>query len=308
MSAPSAPSAPPAPGLAPLPTGAARVAGVMGWPVGHSLSPALHGLWLAETGQDGAYVPLPVRAADLAAALAGIAALGLVGVNVTLPHKETVAARLAADPRHGLTPRAEALGSVNLVTRTAAGLWGDSTDGEGARRALEAGMPAGRSLADGPAAVLGAGGAARALLPELLAASCPEIRLTNRSRDRAERLARDLGPEAAAQLRIVDWVERRRALAGARLLINATSLGMAGQPPLDIALDGLAPGAAVFDMVYRPLTTDLLAAARDRGLVAIDGLGMLIHQAVPAFTAFYGATPAVTPELRTRLIERGALS
>lgn len=270
-------------------TGAARVAGVIGWPVKHSRSPRLHGFWLERYGIDGAYVPLPVAPDDLPGALKALRWLGFAGANVTVPHKEAVA-RLV----DRLDPHAARLGAVNLVVVAPDGrLEGLNTDGFGFMENVRHGAPGWRPAA-GPAAVLGAGGAARAVLAALLDAGVPEIRLLNRSRARADALARDIG----GPVRVLDWGAWPPAFADARLLVNATSLGMAGQPPLELALDALPPAAAVNDIVYVPLETPLLKAARARGHVAVDGLGMLLHQARPAFRAWFGVDPEVTPELR----------
>lgn len=273
-------------------TGKARVAGVMGWPVAHSCSPRLHGFWLKAYGIDGAYVPFAVRPEHLARALGALSALGLAGVNLTVPHKETALASLDE-----VEPLARRIGAVNTVVVDAAGrLVGSNTDVFGFMANLREGAPAWRADS-GPAVVLGAGGAARAVCAGLQDTGVTAIRLVNRSPGRAERLAHDLGGPIAVK----PWSERSGALEGAALVVNTTTLGMAGQPPLDLALDTVAPGCVVCDLVYVPLETPLLAQARASGLVALDGLGMLLHQARPGFAAWFGVEPAVTAALRNHV-------
>jgi shikimate dehydrogenase len=271
------------------PTGRARLAGVMGWPVAHSLSPRLHGFWLNEYGIDGAYVPLPVRPERLSAALEALPDLGFSGCNLTVPHKEAALAVLDE-----VDPQARRIGAVNTVRVRADGsLHGWNTDVEGYAQSLGAALP-GWSLAGRSAAVIGAGGAARAVIAALIEMGAAEIRLVNRTPGRAEELARMLG----GPIRIEPWERRSRALEGAGLLVNTTTLGMAGQPAFEIDLEPLPREAVVSDIVYAPLETPLLAAARARGHPAVDGLGMLLHQAVPGFEAWFGRRPEVTPALR----------
>lgn len=270
-------------------SGKARLAGVMGWPVGHSLSPRLHGFWLEKYGIDGAYLPLAVKPEDCGEAIRFLPKLGFAGANVTVPHKET--AFRAVDE---LEPLARRIGAVNtLVVRDDGSILGRNTDAFGFIENLKAGAP-GWNPASGPAAVLGAGGAARAVAAALVDAGVPELRLVNRSVERAEKLAADLG----GPIRILAWDDRARALDGAALLVNTTSLGMKGQPPLDLDLAPLPPEALATDIVYAPLETPLLAAARTRGNPVVDGLGMLLHQARPGFAAWFGREPEVTPDLR----------
>jgi shikimate dehydrogenase len=270
-------------------TGRASLAGVMGWPVGHSLSPRLHGHWLRRHGIDGAYLPLAVPPDRLPQALRALPALGFRGCNLTNPHKE---AALALVDR--ATPLATRIGAINTVVVEPDGtLSGDNTDGFGFLENLTASAPGWRAEA-GPAVLLGAGGAARALAVTLLDAGAPEVRLLNRTPDRAQSLVAELeGPVVA-----VPWTERATALAAAALLVNTTSLGMAGQPPLVLALDALPRAALVTDVVYTPLITPLLAVARARGNPVVDGLGMLLHQARPGFRAWFGPDPEVDEELR----------
>jgi shikimate dehydrogenase len=269
-----------------------KLAGVIGWPVAHSRSPRLHGYWLAHHGIAGTYVPLPVAPGHLADALKGLAALGFSGCNVTIPHKRE-AMRLV----DSVDPLARRIGAVNTIVVEADGrLSGFNTDGygfvESQREARE-----GWKADAGPVVVLGAGGGARAIVVTLIAEGAKEIRLLNRTSERAEELAAAAGP----QVRVLPWDQRAAALDGAALVVNTTSQGMIGQPPLDIALEALPKTALVSDIVYNPLVTPLLAAAKARGNTAVDGLGMLLHQARPAFRAFYGVMPEVTADLRKEI-------
>ncbi|MEQ8357457.1 MAG: shikimate dehydrogenase [Kiloniellaceae bacterium] len=276
-------------------TGKARVAGLIGWPVSHSRSPRLHSYWLAEHGIDGAYVPLPVAADAVETAVRGLAAAGLCGVNVTIPHKRAV---LALCDR--VDDIAHRIGAVNVMVFGEDGIAGSNTDVFGFMENLKAGAPA-FETASAPAVLLGAGGGARAVAVGLLDAGVPELRLCNRSREHAEKLAADVG----GAVTVLPWEERGAALAGAGLLVNSTSLGMTGQRPLDLPLDELAAEAVVCDLVYSPLETALLTAARAKGCTAVDGLGMLLHQGRPCFSAWFGRDPSVTPELRAFVMDEG---
>lgn len=268
-------------------------AGVMGWPLAHSRSPVLHGFWLKQYGIDGAYELLPVAPDGLAAALRALPAHGFAGCNLTIPHKEH-----ALSIVNEVDATAARIGAVNTVIVKPDGrLEGRNTDAFGFIENLRTTLPDWRADA-GPAVVLGAGGAARAIVAALLDQGVPEIRLVNRSETRAEALAAALG----GAIRVVPWSARHAALGGAALLVNATSLGMTGQPPLDLALDALPITAAVNDIVYVPLETPLLAAARRRGHPVADGLGMLLHQARPGFAAWFGVMPEVTPALRQAVL------
>lgn len=270
-------------------SGKARLAGVMGWPVSHSRSPRLHGHWLAELEIDGAYLPLPVAPDHFAEALAALPKLGFAGVNVTVPHKE--AAYAAVDVRDAV---AERLKAVNTIVVLPDGrLEGRNTDGYGFMANLRDQAPDWQAAA-GPAVVLGAGGAARAVVAALLDAGAPEVRLINRTLEKATAMAADLG----GAIRPMGWQEVPQALSGANLLVNTTSLGMAGQPPLEIALTPLPRTALVTDIVYVPLRTPLLDLADAQGFRTVDGLGMLLWQAQPGFEAWFGHRPAVTEELR----------
>lgn len=269
-------------------SGTTKLAGILGWPVGHSKSPRLHGFWLEHHGIDGAYVPLPVRPEAFANALRALGDLGFRGASVTVPHK--VAALEACDH---LDAAAERIGAVNTVIFAEGRIEGRNTDAPGFIENLRQGAPA-WSAAGGPAVVIGAGGAARAVVFALLEAGVGELRLVNRTAARAEELARDFGDS----LSVVPWAERAAALAGAGLLVNTTSLGMSGQAALDLSLDHLPETAVVNDIVYAPLETELLRRAKARGHETVDGLGMLLHQGRPAFEAWFGVDPEVTPELR----------
>ena len=269
-------------------TGAARLAGVMGWPVAHSRSPRIHGYWLGERGIDGAYLPLAVRPEVLNVALAALPALGFRGCNLTAPHKEAALARMDT-----LSETARRIGAVNTVTVGDDGaLHGDNTDGYGFISHLRQEAPGWEVSSS--VAVLGAGGAARAVLDALSAAGVPEIRLLNRTDERAAALAE----EAGETVRPLPWDQRAEALDGCGLLVNTTKLGQVGMPALALALDRLPAEAVVYDLVYAPLETDLLRAARARGHSTMDGLGMLIHQARPGFAAWFGVEAEATAALR----------
>ena len=274
-------------------SGKTYLAGVMGWPVAHSRSPLVHGFWLERHGIDGAYLPLAVRPERLHAALDGLTALGFSGCNLTIPHKVA-----ALDVVGEISPLAARIGAVNTVIVKKDGtLRGDNSDAFGFLENLQEGAPE-LDLASGPAIVLGSGGAARAVCAGLLQSGVPEIRLSNRNMARAEALAEILG----VAIRPLPWGERHVALQDAALLVNTTSLGMTGQPGLKLDLSLLPESAVVNDLVYSPLTTSLLAAARERGNIVINGLGMLLHQARPGFAAWFGVEPAVTAELRTFVV------
>ena len=265
------------------------LAGVMGWPVAHTRSPAIHNHWIAKYGLKGAYVQLPVQPERLAAAIRGLAALGFAGCNVTVPHKES--AMRFMDELH---PAARRVAAINtIVVQPDGRLLGMNNDGAGYIQSLRDADATWRGDA-GPALVLGAGGAARAIVVALLDEGAPELRITNRTLERAQALADDFGD----RVKVVPWAERNEAMAGVSLLVNTTSLGMHGQAPLDVALDALPLEAMVSDAVYIPLETPLLAQARMRGHRTVNGLGMLLNQARPAFQSWFGVLPDVTPELR----------
>lgn len=277
--------------------GGPPVAGVIGWPIGHSLSPVVHATWLARHRLAGHYVPLAVQPDRLEAAVRGLAALGFRGVNVTVPHKTAM-----LDVVDAVAPEARRIGAVNTVVVGDDGtLTGGNTDVAGFWRHLCGSVAEAAALAARPALVLGAGGAARAVVAGLLGQGFADVRLANRTRPRADALVADL---ADARLTAIDWQDRDAALDDSGLLVNTTTLGMRGQPPLALDVARLPGHAVVYDIVYTPLETPLLAAARARSLATVDGLGMLLHQAVPAFEAFFGVRPEVDEALRQAVLER----
>jgi shikimate dehydrogenase len=277
-------------------TGKTRLAGIMGWPISHSRSPALHNFWLDEHGIDGVYVPLPVRPENLAQALRALPALGFRGCNLTLPHKQ--AALSIVDRVDWLARR---IGAMNTVVVAADGsLEGSNTDVYGFRESLGHAAPDWDPAA-GASVVLGAGGAARAIVAALIEAGVAEIRLVNRTLAHARDIAEALS-EPATRVSVYRWEERDGVLAGAGLLVNTTSLGMAGEPNLAIDLAALPLDAIVVDIVYVPLETGILAAARARGNRTVDGLGMLLHQGRPGFEAWFGIPVQATRELRAAVL------
>jgi shikimate dehydrogenase len=265
---------------------------VVGWPISHSRSPLIHGHWLARLGIDGSYTRVPVRPEEAAHFLRNLREQGYVGCNVTIPHKETAYA--VADET---LPAARAAGAANTLWYEGDRLVAHNTDGIGFVNNVRA-VASSLALDGAVVSVLGAGGSARGISYALLQAGAREIRIFNRTRDRADALARDLG----ARVRAFDWGERNSGARGATLLVNTTPLGMAHTDPLDIDVRVLARSCVVADIVYVPLETPLLAAARRQGLVAVDGLGMLLHQAVPGFERWFGVRPEVTDELRSLLV------
>jgi len=274
-------------------SGKAKVAGIIGWPVAHSLSPALHGFWLAAHNVDGAYVPMAVRREDFSRVLEGLRSAGFKGVNLTVPHKEAGFA-LA----HEADDAAREAGAVNLLVFENGKIKGRNTDSIGLAASLREAQIA---LTGETAVLLGAGGAARAAVLALDALGAKEIRILNRNVSRAEAMAASLAPKIRARPTVHALTDWPRVTGDAKLLLNATSAGMSGYDLLNLNLDALSKDAAVCDIVYNPLETDLLKRAKARGLKTVDGLGMLMHQAVSAFEAFYGVTPKVTLELRHHL-------
>ena len=271
----------------------ARLAGVMGWPVDHSLSPRLHGYWLVANGIDGAYLPLAVPPEHFAQALRVLAHLGFRGVNVTVPHKEA-----ALDAVDVADPLARRIGAVNTITvRDDGSLQGTNTDAYGFIEQLKATVPDWRASA-GPAVIIGAGGAARAICVGLLDAGVAEIRIVNRTLARAEALALGVGEP----VHVLPWLGRANAVGDAALVVNTTTLGMTGQPPLGLDTASINDNAVVCDIVYAPLQTPLLRDAAARGLRCVEGLGMLIHQARPGFEAWFGVAPEITDDLRAFLV------
>lgn len=272
-------------------SGRASIAGVMGWPIKHSRSPRLHGYWLERHGIDGAYLPFAVAPEALAAALRALPALGIRGVNLTIPHKET--ALMLCD---AVDDQATRIGAVNTIVLDARGrLVGSNTDAFGFVENIR--QDSEWQAAAGPAVMIGAGGAARAVAVALIDAGVSELRIVNRTIARAEALAAAFA-RPATRITVHDWESRAAALEGAALLVNTTSLGMEGQPPLDLDLTALPHDAVVNDIVYVPLETPLLQAAAARGNQTVDGLGMLLHQARPGFEHWFGVRPTVDEDLR----------
>lgn len=272
-------------------SGKAKLAGVMGWPIAHSLSPALHGHWIETLSLDAAYVPLAVREEDFHSVVVALPRMGFGGVNVTLPHKEA-ALRLADTADDA----ARACGAANTLVFAQGRIHAMNTDVTGFIASLdEAGVG---DLGGKSVTVLGAGGAARAVIHALLLRRVAEIRLCNRTLPKARVLADFFGEE----VKPLAWEEAPRALASSQVLVNTTKLGMSGEDQLDIDPAVMPAGGVVVDIVYRPLETGLLAKARARGLTAVDGLGMLLHQAVPGFKSWFGIEPRVTPALRAHLV------
>ena len=269
------------------------LAGVIGSPIAHSKSPALHTHWLKTLGITGHYIPIDVAQEDLEHIVKTLPKMGFVGVNVTVPYKEKV-----MDFADLVTDRAALIGSANtLIFRKDGKIHADNTDSYGFIQNLRQKAPDWDPKA-GPAAILGAGGAARAVIAALVEVGVPEILISNRTKARAEKLKADFGK----RLRVVDWVQAGNMLEEATTVINTTSLGMVGKPPLRVPLDGLQKGILVTDLVYAPLMTHLLNEANEAGCVTVDGLGMLLHQAVPAFERWFGVRPQVTDETRAAVL------
>lgn len=269
------------------------LAGVIGSPIAHSRSPLLHGHWLRRYGIRGYYIPMDIAAGDLEDAISTLPKLGFVGVNVTIPHKEHVLS--LADL---ITDRAALMGAANtLIFRADGKVHADNTDGYGFIENLRQGAPDWDPKA-GPAAVIGAGGAARAVISTLIEAGTPEIRLTNRTKTRSDSLRQEFG----TKVHVYDWVQAGNMLDGAKTVVNASSLGMQGKPEMRIPLDALSRDAVVTDLVYTPLETGLLAHARSIGCRTVDGLGMLLHQAAPGFERWFGLRPEVDEELRRAVL------
>jgi shikimate dehydrogenase len=266
-------------------SGQARVAGIAGWPVAHSRSPRIHGLWLQRYGIDGTYIPLPIRPEDFRQIIPSLKDSGFAGVNVTFPHK--LAAFQLCDRVDDVARQS---GAVNTLVFDDGEIAGMNTDGFGFIANLR---DYNVDPAAGPALLLGAGGSARAIATVLLQQGAA-VTVCNRSEARAEEMARDI-----PGVRVVPWVDRMSAICEHVLLINTTPLGMVGQDTLELDLSSANPRLVVADIVYVPVETPLLRAARRRGLRTVDGLGMLLHQARPGFTAWFGVDPVVDEELRT---------
>ncbi len=265
------------------------LAGVIGSPVAHSRSPKLHSHWLRSYGLKGHYIPMDVSSENLPEVLKTLPKMGFVGVNITVPHKE-----LALELADLITDRATLIGAANtLIFRKDGKIHADNTDGYGFIENLRQNAPGWKPKA-GPAAVLGAGGAARAVVASLLDVGVPEVMIANRTRVRADKLQDDFGK----RVRVVDWVKAGNMLEDADTVVNTTSLGMIGKPELRVPLDGLKKNAVVTDLVYEPLKTRLLVTAEEMGCITVDGLGMLLHQAVPAFERWFGQRPEVDAATR----------
>lgn len=269
------------------------LAGVIGAPVAHSRSPRLFAHWLRSLALRGHYIPMEVAQSDLPEVLRTLPKVGFVGLNVTIPHKETVLG--IADI---VTDRAALIGAVNtLIFRRDGRIHADNTDGYGFIANLRQNAPT-WAPHSAPAAVFGAGGAARAVVASLIEVGVPEIRIANRTRQRAETLRADFG----ARVTVYDWVQAGNMVEGAATVVNTTALGMEGKPPFRVPLDALEPGSVATDIVYTPLRTQFLEIAEAAGCVTVDGLGMLLHQATPGFERWFGARPDVTDETRAAVL------
>ncbi len=269
------------------------LAGVIGTPISHSKSPQLHGHWLKTLGLPGHYIPMDVSPDDLETVIRSLPKMGFVGVNITVPHKERI-----MEIADLITDRAILIGAANtLIFRKDGKIHADNTDGYGFVQNLKQSAPSWDPAA-GPAAVLGAGGAARAIIASLLDVGVPSLLLSNRTRVRSDALKAEFGKRIV----VYDWVKAGNMLEEAATVVNTTSLGMIGKPPLRVPLDGLQKGALVTDIVYAPLKTRLLLEAEQMGCQTVDGLGMLIHQAVPAFERWFGQRPQVDSATRAAVL------
>jgi shikimate dehydrogenase len=269
------------------------LAAVIGHPIAHSKSPNVHGYWLRKYGLKGHYIPMDIAQDKLSDLLPRLADLGFVGANVTIPHKEKV-----MEIADLITDRATLIGAANtLIFRKDGRIHADNTDGYGFIENIRQAIPDWNPKS-GPAVVFGAGGASRAVLASLLDVGVPKIMLTNRTRIRAEKLKEDFGN----RIQVIEWVQAGNVLEDADLVVNTTSLGMTGKPEMRVPLDGLKPGAIVNDLVYTPLQTRLLATAEQQGCRVVDGLGMLLHQAVPGFERWFGKRPVVDENVRAAVL------
>ena len=275
-------------------TDAPILAGVIGSPIGHSKSPIIHGHWIKKYGLNGYYVPVEIRPENFESAVRSMPKLGFRGANVTIPYKETILSLATS-----ISDRAALIGAANTIVFGSDGsIRADNTDGVGFTANIKSQAP-NWSGKDGPAVVLGAGGASRAIVSALLSEGVPEIRLSNRTRHRAE-IFRD---QFGAKITVVEWAKVNEAIDGAAMIVNTTSLGMEGKPPLKVRLSSAPSTAIVTDIVYTPIMTDLLEQAQSYGLHIVDGVGMLLHQAVPGFEYWFDTRPEVDDELR-RLVLR----
>lgn len=269
------------------------LAGVVGWPISHSRSPRVHRYWLEKYGIAGYYVPIGLKPQDFEAGIRALPRLGFRGINLTIPYKETILPLAEA-----ISDRASLIGAANTIYfRDGGGIYADNTDGIGFIENIQTSAPS-YDPRSGPVLVLGAGGAARAVVSALLTAGAPELRIANRTRQKAEMLASHLGARAV----VVDWTRASEAMDGAALVVNTTALGMVGKPPLSVDFSLAPPHAIVTDLVYTPLDTDFLMEARAKGLFTVDGLGMLLHQAVPGFAGWFGTRPEVDDPLREAVL------
>lgn len=269
------------------------LAAVIGSPIAHSRSPALHGYWLKRYGIKGFYIPMDVAQVDLQDVLRMMPKMGFVGANVTIPHKEAI-----LNIADVITDRAALIGAANtLIFRKDGKIQADNTDGAGFIANLRQSAPHWVPSA-GPAAVFGAGGAARAVIAALIEVGVPEIRLANRTRARADALRSDFG----AKVHVHEWVQADTMIDGSATVVNTTSLGMTGKPDLVLPLGSLSPHALVTDLVYTPLKTQFLIEAEERGATVVDGLGMLLHQAAPGFERWFGQRPDVDDATRAAVL------
>jgi shikimate dehydrogenase len=275
-------------------TGDFKLAGVMGWPITQSRSPILHNYWIEKYNLNGRYVPLAVQPERLADAIRGLPALGFRGCNLTMPHKQ-----FAMTMVDSLTDTAKRIGAINCIVVDDDGkMSGTNNDGNGYVLSVQEVAPQWKP-SDGPTAILGAGGAARAIIVALFERGAKEIRVINRTFEKAVNLAKEFHPVVKS----IPWDKRGDVIDDVTLLVNATNQGMIGKPALDISLDKLSRRTLVSDLIYVPPETPFLAAAKARGNVTVNGLGMLLHQARPAFQAWFGILPDITPELRARIMD-----
>jgi len=271
-----------------------KLAGVMGWPIAQSRSPVLHNYWIEKYNLSGRYVPLAVRPERLADAIRGLPALGFRGCNLTMPHKQ-----LAMTMVDEVTDTAKRIGAINCIVVGDDGrMSGTNNDGNGYVLSVQEVAPQWKP-SDGPIAILGAGGAARAIIVALVERGVRELRLINRTFEKAEGLAKEFSPI----IKPLTWDKRSEAIGDVALLVNATDQGMIGKPALDISLERLSKQTLVSDLIYVPPETSFLAAAKARGNVTINGLGMLLHQARPAFQAWFGVLPEITSDLRKKIMD-----
>lgn len=280
-------------------TGKARLVGLIGQPITHSLSPVIHEYWMAGQGIDGCYIPFRHAPGDFPDLLKALRTLDIRGFNITVPYKSEILPHLDSIDRE-----AQLIGAVNTVI-VENGRWhGINTDDSGYLRHLKASVAeASLSRAIGQSLVLGGGGAARSIVAALLRGGAEHITVCNRSYDKANALISHLQPlKGEARLSALPWEKRHEALEHAGLLVNTTSLGVTGHAPLELSLDAMPAGGIVSDIVYAPLETPLLAEAKARGLIPVEGLGMLLGQAAEAFAAWFGVLPEITPELRAHVL------